>query len=110
MDAKPDPTLLEDESIPALLSYVRQRKCALFVGAGLSRPAGYPGWDALMRVVVDETGRRVRMDAHELGAVLQELRALLAARKFAEVADQCRELLGRTQFSAVLREQLARDF
>jgi hypothetical protein len=27
---------------PALLSYVRERRCVLFVGAGLWRGAGYP--------------------------------------------------------------------
>jgi hypothetical protein len=92
----------EDDTIPALLSYVRQRKCALFVGAGLSRPAGYPGWGELMRLVVGETGRLARMST-------TELEALLEAGKFADVADQCRELLGRTWFSKVLRRHLAQD-
>jgi hypothetical protein len=90
----------EDDTIPALLSYVRQRKCALFVGAGLSRPAGYPGWGELMQLVVQETGQLVRIETGEL-------QALLEAGKFADVADQCRELLGRTSFSKVLRRALA---
>lgn len=92
----------EDDTVPALLSYVRQRKCALFVGAGLSRPAGYPGWGDLMRIVVEKTGQIA-------GIEIAELQTLLNAGKFADVADQCRELLGRTRFSRVLRQELAQQ-
>jgi hypothetical protein len=34
--------------LPALVHYVRQKRCALFVGAGLSVGAGLPTWRALM--------------------------------------------------------------
>jgi hypothetical protein len=88
---------------PALLSHVRERRCVLFVGAGLSRPAGYPGWRGLMEAVVQETTRRSGDDA-----AAAELKALLDAGRYAELADQCRETLGRTLFTALLRKELAR--
>jgi SIR2-like domain/CHAT domain len=98
------PTFRSASELPALVSYVRERRCVLFVGAGLSRPAGYPGWGDLMKTVVDGT-------AAQLGDVADRaaLDALLAQGKFAEVADQCRTLLGRTFFGQLLRSVLARD-
>ena len=90
--------------LPALVSYLLQRRCVLFVGAGLSRPAGYPGWRDLMRTVVNETASRLA-----LGRGKKELIALVAQSKFAEVADQCRTLLGRSAFSEILRSSLARE-
>lgn len=97
-------TFRNASELPALVSYLRERRCVLFVGAGLSRPAGYPGWGDLMRAVLDHAEA-------ELGAAAgaDELRALLTQYKFAEVADQCRTLLGRTEFGRFLRTQLARD-
>jgi hypothetical protein len=95
---------IRDEALrPVLLSYVRERRCVLFVGAGLSRAAGYPGWGELMERVVQATGQLAE------GARAQpELAALLTARRYPELADQCREILGRSRFHAVLRAELAR--
>ena len=45
---------------PSLVSYVREGRCALFVGAGLSRPAGYPDWHQLMTEIVRQVVMRVR--------------------------------------------------
>ena len=61
----------------------------LFVGAGLSRGAGYPGWKELMQTVVRETAARLPQGASG------ELDALLAAGRYPDLADQCREILGR---------------
>jgi len=57
-----------------------------------------------MRTVVDGTSA-------QLGDAVDrtELDALLEQGKFAEVADQCRTLLGRTYFGRLLRDVLARD-
>jgi hypothetical protein len=38
--------------LPALAHYVRQGRCALFVGAGLSTGAGLPAWHGLMERIV----------------------------------------------------------
>jgi hypothetical protein len=88
---------------PALLSYVRERRCVLFVGAGLSRAAGFPGWRELMETVVQETAERAT-DARSR----DELDKLLAAERYPELADQCREILGRSRFNALLRAEIAR--
>ncbi len=88
---------------PALLSYVRERRCVLFVGAGLSRAAGYPGWRELMETVVQKT-----IEAAATGSEGSELTALLTTGKYAELADQCREILGRSRFAALLRAELAK--
>jgi hypothetical protein len=88
---------------PALLSYVRDRRCVLFVGAGLSRAAGYPGWRALMETVVRETIRHAAVASAE-----GELTKLLEAGRFPELADQCREILGRSRFAALLRKELGK--
>jgi len=88
--------------LPALVSYVRDRRCVLFVGAGLSRPAGYPGWGELMRRLVEWTEMKVGAAADA-----PELTALIGQGKFAEVADQCRTLLGRARFGEHLRSILA---
>ncbi len=95
--------MLDAAQRPALLSYVRERHCVLFVGAGLSRAAGYPGWRGLMETVVRETIESVAVDSAR-----GELSALLEAGRYAEVADQCREMLGRSRFAALLRTQLAK--
>ncbi len=97
------PNFRNASELPALVSYVRERRCVLFVGAGLSRPAGYPGWGDLMRHVVDGTHAQLGDAARK-----DELELLLAQSKFAEVADQCRTLLGRTFFGRMMRDQLAR--
>ena len=103
MTSNPTGAMLDAARRPALLSYVRERRCVLFVGAGLSRAAGYPGWRELMETVVRETIESVAVDSAR-----GELSALLEAGRYAEVADQCREMLGRSRFAALLRTQLAK--
>jgi hypothetical protein len=75
----------------------------LFVGAGLSRAAGYPGWGELMETVVRETAGRAGGEPAR-----GELTTLLEAKRYPELADQCREVLGRSRFNALLRAELAR--
>ena len=88
---------------PALLSYVREGRCVLFVGAGLSRAAGYPGWRGLMETVVRQTIERTAVTSAR-----SELTTLLKAGRYPELADQCREFLGRSRFAALLRAELAK--
>jgi len=99
-----EPAFRSASELPALVSYVRERRCVLFVGAGLSRPAGYPGWGDLMRQVINATVEITGASTNR-----EELERLVAQGKFAEVADQCRTVLGRTVFGQILRDALARD-
>ena len=102
MKSHPTEPIREAAQRPALLSYVRQRQCVLFVGAGLSRPAGYPGWQGLMETIVQRTVESAAGDPAG-----RELTALLELGRYAELADQCREILGPARFAAVLRAELA---
>lgn len=40
--------------LPALVNYIRNGRCALFVGSGFSAPAGLPTWSGLMRQLIGE--------------------------------------------------------
>jgi len=82
---------------PSLVSYARDGRCTLFVGAGLSRSAGYPGWSELMTAIVREVAP-VSAQA--------DLTRLLEQGQFAQVADQCRRLLGSPHFYRVVRAHL----
>lgn len=50
--AEPDLNVVDFPDLPALVHYVRQRRCALFVGAGLSVGAGLPTWRTLMEKLI----------------------------------------------------------
>ena len=125
--------------LPAVASYIRQGRCALFVGAGLSASAGYPLWpaliDALIKRTVTELGTltRPRMPKRSRSGVLmvphyitdgiakyeaereqirstaQQLRRLAKAQRLLDVADQCRALLGPGRFALLLRELLPQN-
>jgi hypothetical protein len=91
LDATPhvwDPSGAAD--LPALVNEVREGRCALFVGAGLSVAAGLPDWRELMQRIVGLAGKQA--ESRTTGT---ELKRLLRASRFAEVADQCRTILGR---------------
>ena len=121
--------------LPAVASYIRQGRCALFVGAGLSAAAGYPLWpaliDALIKRTVAELGtvERPRMPRRKGGVLMvphwitnqlweyrsereqiagtaKQLRRLARAQRLLDVADQCRALLGAGRFASLLRELL----
>ena len=91
---------LDSPELAALANYIRERKCVLFVGAGLSRAAGLPDWGSLMRTIVDTT----KLESATPEAA-EELEALFDRGKFIELADQCREL-SPGYFHTILREIL----
>ena len=125
--------------LPAVASYIRQGRCALFVGAGLSASAGYPLWpaliDALIKRTVTELGTltRPRMpkrgrsgvlmvphyitdgiaeyeaEREQIRSTAQQLRRLAKAQRLLDVADQCRALLGPGRFALLLRELLPQN-
>jgi SIR2-like domain/CHAT domain len=93
---------LDTPELAALTNYIRERKCVLFVGAGLSLSAGLPDWGSLMRTVVDTTTGAAPEAAKELDALFDR-------GKYIELADQCRELLGPAYFHKLLRQILGRN-
>ncbi len=48
----PEVNITDFPDLPALAHYVRQGRCALFVGAGLSVGAGLPTWRGLMERII----------------------------------------------------------
>lgn len=120
--------------LPAIAHYIRQGRCALFVGAGLSKGAGYPLWPELIQALIQRTvselgiiqrpGSRSQPGTDAVDAqwrkefeaerkvitrTATELRRLARAQRLLEVADQCRALLGPGRFATLLRELLPRN-
>ena len=85
-----------------LLESLRDGRCALFVGAGLSQAAGYPNWSDLLRELISK--------AEELSALPDnrgaELRDHLAQHEYLLVAEELRDQMGEGTF----RDELAKVF
>jgi hypothetical protein len=156
----------DSPEVAALAGHLRAGRCALFVGAGLSAPAGLPTWGNLMdRIVAEATPwavdpalfdkpidmeepatrelreppiaairaavgepefallcRRVgaamnrRFDLQVLDQALgvvyydsidrMELQKLAAQKRFAELAGECRDVLGHMRFARFIRHAL----
>lgn len=79
----------------SLTRHLAERRCVLFVGAGLSAAAGLPTWGGLLDEVLKELESNSDANA-------PELRRLWEAKKYLEVADHCADAK-----SAQLRSTLA---
>ncbi|WP_224361488.1 SIR2 family NAD-dependent protein deacylase [Hyalangium versicolor] len=77
--------------LPGLLvRYIQEKRCVVFVGAGLSAGAGLPTWGALLEMGIDEVVRSLpEGEEHQ-----DELRELVKRGKLLEVAEFCRDKLG----------------
>src|SRR5689334_15815623 len=76
--------------VPAsLVRHLNDGRCVLFVGAGLSAQAKLPNWGKLLGDLVQQVGAD---DPDEDSTA--ELQKLLAAGRFLDVADECKERLG----------------
>lgn len=84
-----------------LIQSVRNRKCILFVGSGLSSMAGYPTWAQLIDRLVAEAKRRPR-------ARLDGLEAMEERRDLFMLAEFARDTLGAYEFTELLKEELGR--
>lgn len=100
-ERQPDPLPAELPEVGALVGHLRAGRCALFVGAGLSAPAGLPTWGVLIdRMIgastpwaVDAALFRDRIDMKDP--------AIEALREPA--VDAIRTALGRAAFSKLCR-------
>lgn len=87
-----------------LVRYIKEGRCVVFVGAGLSAGAKLPTWSTLLTRIIDAA-------AHAFpggDAEVEELRRLVERGKLLEVADHCKERLG-SSFHMLLTEQLRGD-
>src|SRR5262245_35586369 len=81
-----------------LLHYLREKRCVLFCGSGLSAWGNLPIWKKLLQDMITSNELPGNTDQ-------DELQRLLDAGKLLEVADHCKEALGR-RYNDLLSEQL----
>jgi hypothetical protein len=84
-----------------LLKAVRERKCVLFAGSGLSSMAGYPSWSQLIDRLVAEA-KRVP------SARTEGLEAIEARGDYLMLAEFARVTLGASDYAEILKEELGR--
>jgi hypothetical protein len=82
-----------------LIDAVRERKCVLFLGSGLSALAGYPSWSQLIDRLVGEARRRPN-------ARLEGLNAIEARGDYFMLAEFARETLGTAEYARLLKDVL----
>lgn len=80
-----------------LLDAVRERKCILFVGSGLSQAAGYPSWNELVRKLMKEVERA--FPDRDLG-----LKLYAKTGDLLTLAEFARSKLGAHRYASVLKE------
>jgi hypothetical protein len=85
----------------SLLRYMREGRCVLFCGSGLSAWAKLPTWKKLLEQIVKELS-----DETPDNPDLSELSRLLEDGKLLEVADHCKEALGPQRYYSILSEHL----
>jgi hypothetical protein len=82
-----------------LVKSVKEGKCAVFVGAGLSMHAGYPSWQKLLQMLV----KKCLLLQEITKAKAQEIERLLKdPDKYLMVAEELREDMGEEQFTEKL--------
>lgn len=84
-----------------LIQAVRERKCVLFVGSGLSSLAGYPTWPQLIDRLVTEA-KRVP------SARTEGLESIEARADYLMLAEFARVTLGAYDYTEILKEELGR--
>ncbi|HEX6037726.1 SIR2 family protein [Longimicrobium sp.] len=84
-----------------LIKAVRNRKCVLFVGSGLSTLAGYPNWGQLIDRLVFEARRNPR-------ARTEGLEAIEARGDYLTLAEFARETLQPWGYTEILKEEFGR--
>lgn len=87
---------MQDSPDAFFIERLRQGRCVLFVGAGLSVACGLPGWEALLRqVAATADGAGQLVDAEGLDALLRKGRWL-------DAASVLRQWLGPQRFNSAL--------
>lgn len=84
----------------SLIEAVRDHKCILFLGPGLSAMAGYPNWSQLIDRLVTEAKRRPN-------ARLEGLEAIEARQDYFMLAEFARATLGSAEYVRLLKKELA---
>src|SRR4051812_46403486 len=85
-----------DPTPPDLLAAIRDKRCAVYVGAGLSMGAGYPGWGALLGRLID-TATRLKQVTTDHAEELRRLVAKNDGNTFLMVAQELSDRIGRSR-------------
>jgi hypothetical protein len=88
-----------------LVRYIQEKRCVVFVGAGLSAGAGLPTWKRLLLDIIGELASALS-DGEDKAA---ELQRMVDQGKLLEVADYCKEQMGEGAFHRLLSERLRGD-
>lgn len=97
--------IARDEIPQKLLQNYGQGKCGFFVGAGLSRGAGFPDWEGLLVGMIDH-GVNCQMISDDKAAECRELAT--DQTKYLMLAEELKEVLGPTEFKSFLEETFLR--
>ncbi|MDY7095498.1 MAG: SIR2 family protein [Acidobacteriota bacterium] len=100
----PDAKLSAVKPPAALLEYLAEGRCVLFVGAGLSAWSGMPSWNALLEILCQEL-----TEDDPDGREARELGRLRDDGNYLQVAEYCRDGLGSYRFHEILRNTLQPD-
>ena len=88
------------EPPPKLVEALKEKRCALFVGAGLSQGAGLPGWKELLEEMIARSGEELSTKRKS------EMRKLLRLGKYLDVAQELSDILTRPEFLKALVDLL----
>ncbi len=90
--------------VPVELSQaISAKKCALFIGAGLSVAAGYPNWQVLLTDLIKKAHQRKFIN---LTLKKELIKHLADSSKLLLIAEELREIYG----SDVFRRELFKEF
>lgn len=98
-------TLTVDDIPSELIKKYSDRKCGFFVGAGLSKAAGFPDWHGLLTGLIDRAENK-RLLIHDKAEECRELAK--DTSKFLMLAEEMKEVLG-AEFKTYLEEIFASD-
>lgn len=85
-----------------LLVHLREGRLVLFAGAGLSAQAGLPTWGSLLKDVVEAT----LAETVPGPGTRAELEGMIAAGKWLQIADHCKDQLGPGGYARLMAERL----
>jgi hypothetical protein len=89
----------------SLVTSLKESRCVLFAGSGLSKWADLPTWTELLTSMVQEL--KEELDEEQLETLArEELDSLIAKEKLLEVADYCKENLTDVQYNTILSRHL----
>jgi len=98
-------TLTIDDIPTELVESYCEKKCGFFVGAGLSRAAGYPHWKGLLLGLIDKAERDRSLSAERA----KEARMLADdPNKYLMLAEEMRDILG-VELKTFIEDTYARE-